>query len=127
MLALKPFVSKGRVRGTVARTGCADQARLRVRIKVSAAGPDRVVKSGSKVIGNGRITANVRCGSTPRRYYMVALDSQGRTNTSRAPAAGVRARGLQLPLQRLRLRRRDGRRHAHQPGQGQERLPSPHP
>ncbi|WP_326635761.1 CAP domain-containing protein [Nonomuraea fuscirosea] len=86
VLALKPFVSKGRVRGTVARTGCADQARLRVRIKVSAAGPDRVVKSGSKVIGNGRITANVRCGSTPRRYYMVALDSQGRTNTSRAPA-----------------------------------------
>lgn len=84
VVALKPFVSKSRVRGTVARTGCADQARLRVRIKVSAAGPDRVAKSGSKVVGNGRITANVKCGSTPRRYYVVALDSQGRTNTSRA-------------------------------------------
>ncbi|TMR32778.1 CAP domain-containing protein [Nonomuraea zeae] len=84
MVAVKPFVSKGTVRGTAARTGCADQARLRVRIKVAVSGPDRVVKSGSKVIGNGRITANVRCTATPRRYYVVALDSQGRTDQSRS-------------------------------------------
>ncbi|MFB4277258.1 CAP domain-containing protein [Nonomuraea sp. MTCD27] len=84
VVASKPFVSKGTVRGTVARTGCADQARLRVRVQVAVKGTDPVAKSGSKVIGNGRITANVRCTSTPRRYYVVALDSQGRVDTSRS-------------------------------------------
>jgi uncharacterized protein YkwD len=80
--AVKPFVANGAVRGTAVRTGCADQARLRVRIKVAVSGPDRVVKSGSKTIGNGRITANVACTATPRRYYVVALDSQGRVGQS---------------------------------------------
>ncbi|GAA3564759.1 hypothetical protein GCM10022419_051770 [Nonomuraea rosea] len=84
VVAVKPFVSKGMVRGTVSRAGCADQARLRVRITVAVSGPDRVVKSGSKIVGNGRITAGVRCTATARRYYVVALDSQGRTNTSRS-------------------------------------------
>ncbi|MEV0615595.1 CAP domain-containing protein [Nonomuraea sp. NPDC050404] len=83
VVALKPFVSAGTVRGTAVRAGCADQARLRVRIKVAATGPDRVVKSGSQVVGNTRITAKVRCTPDARRYYVVALDSQGRVNTSR--------------------------------------------
>ncbi|MGN9839032.1 CAP domain-containing protein [Nonomuraea sp. H19] len=81
--AVKPSVSKGKVRGTAVRTGCADQTRLRVRIKVAASGPDRVVKSGSQIIGNGKITAGVTCTSTARRYYVVALDAQGRTSQSR--------------------------------------------
>lgn len=82
--AVKPSVVGGTVRGTAVRTGCANQARLRVRIKVAASGPDKVVKSGSRVIGNGRITAGVRCTGTPRRYYVVALDSEGKVSQSPA-------------------------------------------
>ncbi|GAA3678998.1 hypothetical protein GCM10022224_048980 [Nonomuraea antimicrobica] len=82
VLALKPYVSQGKIRGTVARAGCADQARLRVRIQVAVPGTDQVVKSGSKLIGNGRITANADCTATSRRYYVVALDSQGREDQS---------------------------------------------
>lgn len=81
--AVKPFVAKGKVRGTAVRAGCADQARLRVRIVVAVSGPDRVVKSGSQVVGNGRITAGAGCAATARRYYVIALDTQGRTSTSR--------------------------------------------
>nr|SBP00454.1 hypothetical protein BN4615_P9970 [Nonomuraea gerenzanensis] len=95
MVALKPSVVQGTVRATAVRSGCADQARLRVRIKVAVSGPDRVVKSGSQIIGNGRITAKTACTSTPRRYYAVALDAQGRAGQSRSiklacgrPAAG---------------------------------------
>ncbi|GAA2214959.1 hypothetical protein GCM10009850_104260 [Nonomuraea monospora] len=95
VLALKPSVVQGKVRATAVRSGCADQARLRVRVKVAVSGPDRVVKSGSQIIGNGRITAKVACAATPRRFYAVALDSQGRTSQSRSvklscgrPAAG---------------------------------------
>ncbi|SEG94056.1 Uncharacterized conserved protein YkwD, contains CAP (CSP/antigen 5/PR1) domain [Nonomuraea solani] len=83
VLAARPVVSGGVVRGTVTRTGCSDQARLRVRIKVSASGTDPVVKSGSKVVSNARLTAKVRCTPTARRYYVVALDSQGRAEQSR--------------------------------------------
>ncbi|MEV0378523.1 CAP domain-containing protein [Nonomuraea sp. NPDC050643] len=84
VLAAKPVVSSGLVRGTVTRAGCADEARLRVRIKVAASGADPVVKSGSQVVGNGRVTAKVRCTGTQRRYYVVALDSQGRVDQSRS-------------------------------------------
>jgi uncharacterized protein YkwD len=83
VVAARPLVSKGKVRGTAVRAGCADQARLRVRIKVAVTGPDRVVKSGSKVVGNGRITAGAGCTATARRYYVVALDAQGRVSQSR--------------------------------------------
>ncbi|WP_223167075.1 CAP domain-containing protein [Nonomuraea sp. SYSU D8015] len=84
VVAVKPAVSKGKIRGIAVRTGCADQARLRVRIALDVTGPDRVVKSGSKVIGNGRITAGADCTSTTRRYYVIALDAQGRVNKSRS-------------------------------------------
>ncbi|MGP3911237.1 CAP domain-containing protein [Nonomuraea sp. 10N515B] len=82
VVAVKPVVSKGKVRGTAVRAGCADQARLRVRITVAVTGPDRIVKSGSQIIGNGRITAGATCTATARRYYVVALDAQGRVDTS---------------------------------------------
>jgi uncharacterized protein YkwD len=95
VLALKPSVVQGTVRATAVRSGCADQARLRVRVKVAGSGPDRVVKSGSQIVGNSRITARASCAGTPRRYYTIALDSQGRTSQSRSvklscgrPAAG---------------------------------------
>ncbi|TMS00730.1 CAP domain-containing protein [Nonomuraea basaltis] len=83
VVAVKPLVSKGKVRGSAVRTGCADKTRLRVRITVAVTGPDRVVKSGSQIVGNGRITAGAGCSGTARRYYVVALDAQGRTSQSR--------------------------------------------
>jgi uncharacterized protein YkwD len=83
VIAAKPVVTKGVVRGTATRTGCTDQARLRVRIQVVTSGPDRVIKSGSKTVGTGRITAGVRCSPTPRSYYVVAVDSKGRGSRSR--------------------------------------------
>ncbi|MET7333956.1 CAP domain-containing protein [Nonomuraea sp. NPDC005650] len=83
VIAAKPVVAKGVVRGTATRTGCSDQARLRVRIQVVAPGPDRVLKSGSRLVGTGRITAGVQCSVTPRSYYVVAVDSKGRGSRSR--------------------------------------------
>ncbi|MFI7128487.1 CAP domain-containing protein [Nonomuraea sp. NPDC050153] len=83
VVAAKPVVTRGVVRGTATRTGCTDQARLRVRIQVVASGPDRVLKSGSKTVGTGRITAGVQCSPTPRSYYVVAVDSKGRSSRSR--------------------------------------------
>ncbi|MFI6739729.1 CAP domain-containing protein [Nonomuraea sp. NPDC050451] len=83
VVAAKPVVTRGVVRGTAARTGCTDQARLRVRIQVVTSGPDRVLKSGSKLVGTGRITAAVQCSPTPRGYYVVAVDSKGRSSRSR--------------------------------------------
>ncbi|MEQ4719085.1 CAP domain-containing protein [Nonomuraea sp. B19D2] len=83
VLAAEPVATKGVVRGTATRTGCTDQARLRVRIMVVVPGADRVVKSGSKVIGTGRVTAGVQCSATPRSYYVVATDAQGHTRQSR--------------------------------------------
>ncbi|TMR21557.1 CAP domain-containing protein [Nonomuraea turkmeniaca] len=94
VVAVKPFVSKGKVRGTAVRTGCADQARLRVRVTVAVSGPDRVVKSGSQVIGNGRITTGATCTATARRYYVVALDTQGRVNQSRSVKLSCAKRGF---------------------------------
>ncbi|MEV0593996.1 CAP domain-containing protein [Nonomuraea cavernae] len=66
------------------RSGCDERTRLRVRIKRVVPGPDRTVKSGSKVLANGRIVAGVRCVRTPARFYVVALDHQGGTAKSRA-------------------------------------------
>ncbi|WP_433433722.1 CAP domain-containing protein [Nonomuraea sp. CA-141351] len=83
VVAAEPVATRGVVRGTASRTGCTDQARLRVRIMIVMPGPDRVVKSGSKVIGTGRVTAGVQCSATPRGYYVVAMDSHGRTGRSR--------------------------------------------
>ncbi|MGV9384820.1 CAP domain-containing protein [Nonomuraea sp. NPDC003707] len=83
VVAAKPVATRGVVQGTATRTGCTDQARLRVRIQVVAPGPDRVLKSGSKKVGTGRITAGVRCSPTPRSYYVVAVDSKGRGSRSR--------------------------------------------
>lgn len=82
--AAAPFVdAKGMIRGAASRSGCEEATRLRVRIKVAVRGPDRTLKSGSRIITNGRIVASIRCSDTPRRYYVVALDYRGTVKRSR--------------------------------------------
>ncbi|WP_308164428.1 CAP domain-containing protein [Nonomuraea sediminis] len=76
--AAKPYVdSKGMIRGTASRVGCTDTARLRVRIVQVVAGKSRAVKSGSREVTSGRLTTAVRCTTTPRRYYVIAMDYKG--------------------------------------------------
>ncbi|MBN6053429.1 CAP domain-containing protein [Nonomuraea sp. RK-328] len=70
------------IRGTATRSGCGDRTRLRVRITKVTPGPDRVVKSGSRVLANGRIVAGLRCVRTPARYYVLAIEAGGRTGRS---------------------------------------------
>ncbi|WP_236003572.1 CAP domain-containing protein [Nonomuraea antri] len=93
--AAKPYVdARGVIRGTVSRAGCTDEARLRVRIKVSVKGTDPTVKSGSQIVRNARITAGLKCGKTPRRYYVVALDSKGRERSSSAVTLSCKSSGI---------------------------------
>ncbi|MFG1945071.1 CAP domain-containing protein [Nonomuraea sp. NPDC048826] len=85
VVVLKPVLdAAGMIRGIAGRTGCDDRARLRVRIKQAVTGTDRTLKSGSRVLENGRITAKLRCSATPRRYYVTALDYTGGTAASRS-------------------------------------------
>ncbi|MEO3860047.1 CAP domain-containing protein [Acrocarpospora sp. B8E8] len=77
----KPSLTAGRLRASVSRAGCTREARLRIRIKKSVAGPDRVVKSGSRIVRNARLTATVKCASGV--FYTTATDSAGHVATSR--------------------------------------------
>ncbi|WP_336205985.1 CAP domain-containing protein [Nonomuraea sp. LPB2021202275-12-8] len=93
VVAAKPSLdAKGMVRGSAGRSGCDDRALLRVRVKQAVTGPDRTLKSGSRLLTNGRITAKLRCSDTPRRYYVVALDYQGGTSTSRSALLSCKGR-----------------------------------
>ena len=58
-----------------------DEARLRIRIKKAVFGPDRVVKSGSKIVGNRRLAVAVTCASGV--FYTQVTDSRGRSALSR--------------------------------------------
>ncbi|WP_162794942.1 CAP domain-containing protein [Nonomuraea lactucae] len=84
IVAAKPVIARGSIRGAVTRVGCGDRTRLRVRINKVLPGPDRTVKSGSRVVTNGRIVASVRCVRTPARYYVVGIDLNGPTAKSRS-------------------------------------------
>ncbi|GGO65031.1 CAP domain-containing protein [Nonomuraea cavernae] len=85
VVAVQPRIdAKGMIRGTAVRSGCDERTRLRVRIKRVVPGPDRTVKSGSKMLTNGRIVAGVRCVRTPARFYVIALDHKGGLARSRA-------------------------------------------
>lgn len=83
VVAAKPVLdARGVIRATAGRSGCDERARLRVRIKQVVVGPDRTVKSGSRVLSNGRITATLPCSGDRARYYTTALDYEGGTGTS---------------------------------------------
>ncbi|GAA2363334.1 CAP domain-containing protein [Nonomuraea africana] len=83
VVAAKPYLdTTGTVRGGATRAGCDDEARLRVRIIQLRPGPDRLVKSGSKLVTNGDVVAGVRCTDVPRRLYVTATDYRGNLHRS---------------------------------------------
>ncbi|WP_084960045.1 CAP domain-containing protein [Thermoactinospora rubra] len=83
--AAQPYLdAKGMIRGTGLRSGCDDNALLRVRIKQARRGPDRTLKSASKRLANGSITVGLRCTDTPRTYYVQVLDYRGHIRNSAA-------------------------------------------
>ncbi|WP_067169425.1 CAP domain-containing protein [Microtetraspora niveoalba] len=76
VVASKPRTTpSGQIRAAVARTGCADRARVRVRIVKVLPGPDRTVKSGSAVVRNGRLAVSLRC--SPGTFVTVVTDGRG--------------------------------------------------
>ncbi|MEU6429359.1 CAP domain-containing protein [Microbispora sp. NPDC046973] len=80
--AAKPYVSvDGKIRAAGSRAGCIDDARFRVRIVKSRPGPDRVVKSGSKVVRNARVVVALTC--VDGAYYSVVTDYRGHLSRSR--------------------------------------------
>ncbi|GIH49483.1 Uncharacterized conserved protein YkwD, contains CAP (CSP/antigen 5/PR1) domain [Microbispora rosea] len=80
--AAKPYVSvDGKIRAAGSRAGCIDNARFRVRIVKSRPGPDRVVKSGSKVVRNARVVVGLTCADGA--YYSVVTDYRGHLSRSR--------------------------------------------
>ncbi|MFC6077332.1 CAP domain-containing protein [Microbispora bryophytorum] len=80
--AAKPYVSvDGKIRAAGSRAGCIDNARFRVRIVNSTPGPDRVVKSGSKVVRNARVVVALTCADGA--YYSVVTDYRGHVSRSR--------------------------------------------
>ncbi|MGW4468111.1 CAP domain-containing protein [Nonomuraea sp. NPDC004354] len=83
VVAAKPYLdTTGTVRGGAARTGCDDQARLRVRVIEVRPGPDRLLKSGSQLVTNGSVVAGIRCSDVPRRLYVTATDYRGNSHRS---------------------------------------------
>ncbi|GIH29524.1 hypothetical protein Aph01nite_78340 [Acrocarpospora phusangensis] len=84
MAAAKPsLTTAGRLRASVSRAGCAKEARLRIRIKKSVLGPDRVVKSGSRVVRNARLTMTTTGRCVSGVYYTTATDAAGHVAVSR--------------------------------------------
>jgi uncharacterized protein YkwD len=82
--AAKPsLTSAGRLRASVSRAGCTKEARLRIRIKKTVLGPDRVVKSGSRVVRNARLTMTTTGRCVSGVYYATATDSAGHLAISR--------------------------------------------
>ncbi|MBB6351569.1 CAP domain-containing protein [Nonomuraea muscovyensis] len=83
--AARPVIAKGTIRAAASRTGCADSTRLRVRLTKVLPGPDRTLKSGSRLVTNGKIVAGVRCIRTPAHYYVTAIDVDGAVTTKSRP------------------------------------------
>jgi uncharacterized protein YkwD len=82
VVAGQPRVTpSGLIRVVGVRANCGDAARTRIRLKKALAGPDRVVKSGSRVIVNGRLTLTTRCAAGT--FYTTITDYRGHTAMSR--------------------------------------------
>ncbi|WP_250213017.1 CAP domain-containing protein [Acrocarpospora catenulata] len=81
VVAAKPaLTSTKRIRVVGARSGCSNKALTRVRLKKVVPGPDRVVKSGARVVRNARLTLTVPCASGV--FYTTVTDARGRTAVS---------------------------------------------
>lgn len=84
VMVARPFLdSGGTIRARAQRTGCRSRTQLRIRLYHARTGPDRPLRSDSRVVTNGRIATGVRCTTTPRRYYTAAKDHGGKVVTSR--------------------------------------------
>jgi uncharacterized protein YkwD len=82
VVAGKPFItSTGKISAVGVRKDCLDTALVRVRIKKSVPGPDRVVKSGSKTMTNGKLQISVKCASGT--FYAFVTDYRGHTSQSK--------------------------------------------
>jgi uncharacterized protein YkwD len=83
IVAVNPHVdTHGKIIAAGSRAGCSTDAPLRVRLWRAVAGPDHVVKSGAKVVGNGRVTLTVPCVSGV--FYTTDTDYRGHTSRSKA-------------------------------------------
>ncbi|MCC5577737.1 CAP domain-containing protein [Microtetraspora sp. AC03309] len=81
VVAAKPQVTQSRqIRAVATRTGCAERARVRVRIVRVLPGPDRIVKSGSTIVRNGRIATSLTC--VPGTFFTIVADTHGHISKS---------------------------------------------
>ncbi len=81
VVAAKPQVTQSRqIRAVATRTGCAERARVRVRIVRVLPGPDRIVKSGSTIVRNGRIATSLSC--VPGTFFTIVADTHGHISKS---------------------------------------------
>jgi uncharacterized protein YkwD len=77
----KPYIdTDGKIRAAGSRAGCTDDALFRVRVWESQEGPDRMVKSGSRVVRNARVTLSLPCASGV--FYTAITDYRGHTSRS---------------------------------------------
>ncbi|MFG3440198.1 CAP domain-containing protein [Nonomuraea sp. NPDC047897] len=83
--AAQPVIDKGTIRAAASRAGCDDRTRLRVRLTKVLPGADRTLKSGSRLVTNGRVVAGVRCIRTPAHYYVTAIDVDGAVTAKSRP------------------------------------------
>src|SRR5262245_10190987 len=82
VVAGQPKVTpSGFIRVVGSRAGCGDMARTRIRLKKAIVGPDRVAKSGSRVIGNARLVLTPRCATGT--FYATVTDAKGHVAISR--------------------------------------------
>ncbi|MBX6386914.1 MAG: hypothetical protein IRZ07_28705, partial [Microbispora sp.] len=80
--AAKPYVTvDGKIRAAGSRAGCFNHARFRVRIVNSRPGPDRIVKSGSRLVRNARVIVSMTCSDGV--YYSVVTDYRGHVSRSK--------------------------------------------
>jgi uncharacterized protein YkwD len=88
VLAPRPVVKGTSVRAQGTRSGCATKSTVRVQIRWAKSGPDRVLRQGKKVVGNGKLTTSIRCTNSPRTYYVIVRDSAG--NVARSKGARLK-------------------------------------
>ncbi|WP_222708821.1 CAP domain-containing protein [Nonomuraea sp. C10] len=118
VVAARPALDPGgTITATAVRTGCDDESLLRLRIREAGPGPDRTLGSDSRVLVNGRVTVRLRCSPAPRRYYVTAMDFEGRPAMSRSvvlscgygPGSGSDASAAEAAVVRLTNQARAGR------------------
>ena len=96
VIAVPPVASTTSVRALAVRSGCSDKAAVRVQIKTSNPGPDKVVRRAAKAVTNGKVTTSARCTNRFQRFYVTAVDAD--SNVSRSKAARLKCGSSAKPL-----------------------------